>query len=75
MPIRNKIQQAEYIEEMPGTWHSYTLQRAYDTEVIVNTPLENIIFSNMDNYVTINGVIYNGFSKADVYKIKGVSLE
>ena len=75
MPIRGAIRQAEYSEEVQGTHHTYILQRAAEIHIIEKTPLEEITFSNMDHYIIINGRIYNGFSKEDVYKIKGVSLE
>ena len=75
MPIRGAIRQAEFNEEAQGTHHTYTLQRMAETHIIEKTPLEEITFSNMDHYIIINGRIYNGFSREDVYKIKGVNLE
>lgn len=75
MPIRGAIRQAECNEETQGTHHTYILQRATEIHIIEKTPLEEITFSNMDHYIIINGKVYNGFSKEDVYKIKGIDLE
>ena len=75
MPVRGVIKQSEYNDEAPGIQHTYILQRMAETHIIEKTPLEEITFSNMDHYIVIKGKVYNGFSKEDVYKIKGVNLE